>query len=102
MSEWISSLRGEFAVLVREEIDEHQISLARAALTIARTEYPDLDPEKYIEQLDWYAARVEQMLPELPEPVQVIAGINYVLFGEEGFRGNDEDYYDPRNSFLNH
>jgi regulator of sirC expression with transglutaminase-like and TPR domain len=101
MSEWISSLRGEFAALVGEEIDEHQISLARAALTIARTEYPDLNPEKSMEQLDWYAARVEQMLPELPDPVQVIAAINYVLFIEEGFRGNDEDYYDPRNSFLN-
>lgn len=101
MSEWISSLRGEFAVLVSEEIDEHQISLARAALTIARTEYPELDPEKYIQQLEWYAKRVEQMLPDLPEPVQVIAGINYVLFGEESLRGNDEDYYDPRNSFLN-
>lgn len=101
MSEWISSLRGEFTVLVSEEIDEHQISLARAALTIARTECPDLDLEKYLQQLDWYAARVEQMLPHLPEPVQVIAAINYVLFVEEGFRGNDEDYYDPRNSFLN-
>lgn len=102
MSEWISSLRGEFAPLVSEEIDEHQISLARAALTIARTEYPDLDPEKYVQQLDWYAARVEQMLPELPDSAaQVIAAINYVLFIEEEFRGNDDDYYDPRNSFLN-
>jgi regulator of sirC expression with transglutaminase-like and TPR domain len=101
MSEWISSLRGEFAALVSEEIDEHQISLARAALIIARTEYPDLDPEKYMQQLDWYAARVEQMLPGLPDTVQVIAAINYVLFIEEEFRGNDDDYYDPRNSFLN-
>jgi regulator of sirC expression with transglutaminase-like and TPR domain len=101
MSEWISSLRGEFAVLVSEEIDEHQISLARAALTIARMEYPDLDADKYLSRLDWYASRVDQMLPELPEIPQVIAALNYVLFQEEEFHGNTDDYYDPRNSFLN-
>jgi regulator of sirC expression with transglutaminase-like and TPR domain len=101
MSEWISSLRGEFAAFVSEEIDEHQISLARAALTIARMEYPDLDVDDYLSRLDWYAARVEQMLPEIPETPQVIAALNYVLFHEEEFRGNQADYYDPRNSFLN-
>ncbi len=41
------------------------------------------------------------MLPDLPDTIQVIAAINYVLFVEEEFRGNDGDYYDPRNSFLN-
>jgi regulator of sirC expression with transglutaminase-like and TPR domain len=101
MSEWISSLRGEFTVLVSEEIDEHQISLARAALTIARMEYPDLDSDEYLSRLDWYASRVEQMLPDIPDIPQVIAALNYVLFQEEEFRGNSEDYYDPRNSFLN-
>jgi len=67
MSEWISSLRGEFAALVGEEIDEHQIALCRAALIIARTEYPQLDEEEYAGRLDAYAARVADLLPELPE-----------------------------------
>ena len=101
MSEWISSLRGEFATLVSEEIDEHRISLARAALVIARTEYPGLDDEEYLGRLDGLAARVADRLPELPETPQVIAALNQVLFTEEEFRGNREDYYDPRNSFLN-
>jgi regulator of sirC expression with transglutaminase-like and TPR domain len=101
MSEWVSGLRGDFAQLVGDELDDHEIALARAALTIARMEYPNLDAEKYLDQLDWFAARVEQMLPDLPETQQVIAALNYVLFQEEGFTGNTEDYYDPRNSFLN-
>ncbi len=101
MSEWISSLRGEFEALVSPEIDEHQISLARAALIIARLEYPDLDTEHYLEQLDRLAARVIEMLPDLPETQQVIAALNQVLFEEEGFQGNREEYYDPKNSFLN-
>jgi regulator of sirC expression with transglutaminase-like and TPR domain len=98
---WISSLRGEFETLVSEDRDEHEIPVARAALTLARMEYPDLDPEEYLKRLDWYAARVAQMLPELPETPQVIAALNYVLFTEEQLCGNREDYYDPRNSFLN-
>jgi len=101
MSEWISSLRGEFATLVSEEMDEHQIPLARAALTIARMEYPDLDVEGYLERFDLLAARVVDRLPELPTTQQVITALNEVLFAEEGFSGNREDYYDPRNSFLN-
>lgn len=98
---WISSLRGEFEALVSEDRDEHQIPLAHAALTIARMEYPDLDPAPYLERLNWYAARVEQMLPDLPETAQVIGALNYVLFIEDEFRGNRQDYYDPKNSFLN-
>lgn len=98
---WISNLRGEFEALVSEDREEHQIPLAHAALIIARMEYPNLDPEPYLEQLERYAARVEQMLPELPETPQVIGALNYVLFIEDEFRGNQQDYYDPKNSFLN-
>ncbi|HWR17010.1 MAG TPA: transglutaminase-like domain-containing protein [Terriglobales bacterium] len=101
MSDWASGLRGDFAALVADDVDEHQISVARAALTIARMEYPNLEVDQYIERLEWYAARVEQMLPSVPETPQVIAALNYVLFEEEKFRGNSDDYYDPRNSFLN-
>jgi regulator of sirC expression with transglutaminase-like and TPR domain len=32
---------------------------------------------------------------------ETISALNYVLFGELGLRGNRDDYYDPRNSFLN-
>ena len=36
-----------------------------------------------------------------PTPRETIALLNRVLFDEEGLRGNRDDYYDPRNSFLN-
>jgi regulator of sirC expression with transglutaminase-like and TPR domain len=101
MSDWVSSLRGDFAALVTDEIDEHQISLARAALTFARMEYPALDVDAYLAQLDALSFRVGNLLPDDPETEQVIRAINTVLFEEEGFRGNAENYYDPRNSFLN-
>jgi hypothetical protein len=35
------------------------------------------------------------------DPQHIVAHINAYLFDEQGFRGNQEDYYDTRNSFLN-
>ena len=101
MSEHASSLRGEFSALVGHEIDDDRISLARAALTIARMEYPSLDIDYYLFRLDELAARVYNLLPEIPETRETIAALNRVLFEEEALHGNRNDYYDPRNSFLN-
>jgi regulator of sirC expression with transglutaminase-like and TPR domain len=89
------------AALVGPEIDDERIDLGRAALTIARSEYPELETERYLERLAELAERVAARLPQEAEPAPTIAALNTVLFEEEGFRGNEADYYDPRNSFLN-
>ena len=81
------------------DCQDEQINLAESALAIAATEYYELDPEPWIEALDRLAARV-QAGPEL-SPLANIAAINKVLFEEENFCGNREEYDDPRNSFLN-
>ena len=36
-----------------------------------------------------------------PYPLKIIRTLNHVMFDQFGFRGNDKNYYDPRNSFLN-
>lgn len=78
---------------------DEQINLAESALAIAATEYYDLDPAPWIESIDRIAERVKAG-PEL-SALANIAAINKVLFEEEHFCGNDEEYDDPRNSFLN-
>jgi regulator of sirC expression with transglutaminase-like and TPR domain len=78
---------------------DEQIDLAEAALAIAATEYPGLDPAPSIEALDRLAARVEAG-PRL-SALGNIAAINKVLFEEEKFTGNTSEYDDPRNSYLN-
>ncbi len=94
------NVAADFATLITE--DDDRIPLAEAALTIARIEYPDLESDGYIATLDQFADRVRQRLPETASDArEIIGAINHVLFDEEGFRGNREDYYDPRNSFLN-
>jgi regulator of sirC expression with transglutaminase-like and TPR domain len=94
-----TSLAADFAALVRG--DDDRIPLGEAALTIARIEYPDLDFAPYLKILDSLAAHAQSRLPHVAETSDTISALNAVLFEEEGFGGNRDDYYDPRNSFLN-
>lgn len=99
-----------FEALVTSETTE--LPLAKAALLIAMIEYPDLDLHSYLTQLDALARRVRLVLslpqpemlatlPEEVEPLAVLEAMNVVLFEQEQFRGNEQDYYNPANSFLN-
>ncbi|MEG4037098.1 SirB1 family protein [Microcoleus sp. S36b_A4] len=77
------------------------IDLAKAALYMALEEYPNLEPEEYLNALDTLADEVRDRLPAQNYPLRIIQTINAYLYGELQFAGNDVDYYDPRNSFLN-
>jgi regulator of sirC expression with transglutaminase-like and TPR domain len=80
---------------------DDQVDLAQAALLIACEEYPDLDVSRYLRRVDGLARGVASRLDDDPGPLSAVRALNGLLFDEEGFRGNLEDYYDPRNSFLN-
>ncbi|MCU0532745.1 MAG: tetratricopeptide repeat protein [Hydrococcus sp. Prado102] len=80
---------------------DSQIDLAKASLFLAQEEYPELDPQEYINILDRMAEEVQKRLTRSPYPLTTIKTINQYLFEELGFLGNTDDYYDPRNSFLN-
>jgi regulator of sirC expression with transglutaminase-like and TPR domain len=80
---------------------DEDINLAKAALYIAQEEYPDIDPEEYLNALDTMAMELEERLPSSRYPLRIIQSINQYLYEELGFDGNKIDYYDPRNSFFN-
>lgn len=80
---------------------DEAIELAAAALQIASSEYPDLDVAGYLRRLDEMADVVTRRLSPEPELVDIISAMNAYLFDEMGFEGNVDDYFDPRNSFLN-
>ncbi len=82
-------------------LDESLFSLDRAALAIALEEYPDLKIEDYLHRLDGLASSTQVLLGEDRRPMNVIRCLNEVLFVQAGLKGNNEEYYDPRNSFLN-
>ena len=79
--------------------------LAPAALLIARLEYPRLDASHYLRQLDQMGSSALERLDNVPKtkrsPLRQIEVLNRYLFKEEGFAGNQNEYNDPRNSFLN-
>ena len=78
-----------------------QIDLAKAALYFAATEYPELEVNYYLQTLADMAEAISVRLPVDRYPLKVIKTINQYLFTELGFQGNQNDYYNPGNSFLN-
>jgi regulator of sirC expression with transglutaminase-like and TPR domain len=84
----------ELAALGDEEID-----VARGAALIARDVYPGLDVEAQLAAIDGLAAPLSGRLAGLRARDQAQA-VSHHLFETLGFRGNEEDYYDPRNSLL--
>jgi regulator of sirC expression with transglutaminase-like and TPR domain len=81
--------------------NEEHLNLAEAALLIAADEYPDLDVDDYLQRLDELASSVQGALPAEAGLEETVVALNHYLFVEQGFTGNADDYYDPRNSFLN-
>jgi regulator of sirC expression with transglutaminase-like and TPR domain len=95
-------------------LPDERLDLAQGALLIAEAAYPGLDHWRYIRQLDTFAEHVRaelgmhdgELLPAdevgRRETAERVAGaLRDVLAGREGFHGNQDDYYNPRNSFLN-
>lgn len=75
------------------------VDLAAVALHLAADEYPDLDVSAYLDRLTDLADRARSHLGGGLE--ECVKGLCRFLFDEEGFAGNTDHYYDPRNSYLN-
>ncbi|OIP72899.1 MAG: hypothetical protein AUK48_10800 [Oscillatoriales cyanobacterium CG2_30_44_21] len=75
--------------------------LLEGALAIAWEEYPQMDLGHYRAKFDAMVSDLQPRLDKIHYPLKVIQEINRYLFSEQGFCGNDHDYYDPRNSFIN-
>ncbi len=78
-----------------------EVDLEAGAILIAAAEYPDLDPEHCRAQIEDFATVLRRRLLAIRSPSAAVERINGLLFGELGFRGNRESYYDPRNSYIN-
>ncbi|MEW5862296.1 MAG: tetratricopeptide repeat protein [Pseudomonadota bacterium] len=81
--------------------DEAAIDLARACLLVAEDAYPGLDVEGYLGEIERLAGRLRSRLEADLAPEERVVALNEFLFDELGFAGNTENYYDPRNSYLN-
>ncbi|MBS1789972.1 MAG: tetratricopeptide repeat protein [Acidobacteria bacterium] len=91
--------RAQFTEIVTR--DEDRLELDRAALLIAAEEYPNLDIEEYLSLLDHFGEQARARDDYFADPLTQIMRLGNLLFDDLGFRGNAENYYDARNSFLN-
>ena len=80
---------------------EEQIDLGRAALLLARTEYPDLDLDAEVARLDALSAEAARSVLSHQDTGARVTACRHFLAEVCGFHGNEHDYYDPQNSFLN-
>jgi len=84
-----------------EFVSREQFDLAEASLMLAQDIYPDVDIPAYLGRLDNIAVTIKKRLADDAFAEQKVIALNYYLFNEMRFSGNVEDYYDPRNSYLN-
>jgi regulator of sirC expression with transglutaminase-like and TPR domain len=78
-----------------------EVSLAEGALLIAAEEYDGLDVDAYLERIEEMGAALRRRLRSDISTTEALIALNRYVFDELGFSGNSDDYYDPRNSFLN-
>jgi regulator of sirC expression with transglutaminase-like and TPR domain len=93
------SPRDRFAAIAG--LPDERIDLAEAALWIAAEEQPGVEPAAWLARLDEMGRRLRPRLHGVADELVRVALLADFLSGEIGLRGNAEDYYDPRNSFLN-
>ena len=93
------SLLDYFAALVA---DDAQFSLLEAAITVAQDDQPALDVQGVLSQIDQLAATLKCRLAADASAMHRLRSLNHYFFQELGFAGNVNDYYDARNSQLQH
>jgi len=76
------------------------LDLVEASLVIALEDEPGLDIDRYLEQVNAWGDAVRERLEGSRHIERIVDSINKLLFDEEGFHGEDEDYYDPRSALL--
>jgi regulator of sirC expression with transglutaminase-like and TPR domain len=82
-----------------DAVDASPPIIERVALVIARDAYPRLHARRYLMQLDAWAERAH--VAEGAALEDRVAALAELVYGKLGFAGNSDDYYDPRNSYLN-
>ncbi len=75
--------------------------LDRAALDLARIQFPELEPEPFLSQLNELASHLGDRLRNFNDGRDFVEKAQSYLFGELGFRGNEDNFFDPLNSCLN-
>lgn len=86
-----------FASLVQSDTD---FPLLEAAVSLAQDEYPELDVQQVLGEVDQLLARLKRRLPVDAGPLQKLRAVNQFFYSDLSFAGNVNHYHDPDNSYL--
>ncbi|MBT9506842.1 tetratricopeptide repeat protein [Rhodoferax sp.] len=86
-----------FASLVHSDTE---FPLLEAAVSLAQDEYPDLDVQQVLGEVDQLLARLKRRIPADAGPLQKLRAVNQFFFRDLSFAGNVNHYYDPDNSYV--
>jgi regulator of sirC expression with transglutaminase-like and TPR domain len=86
-----------FALLVQSDDD---FPLLEACASVAQDEYPDLDVQQVLGDVDQLLARLKRRLPADAPPLHRLRMLNQFFYRDLNFGGNVNNYYDPDNSYL--
>ncbi|MCF7983679.1 MAG: transglutaminase-like domain-containing protein [Thiohalocapsa sp.] len=94
----MTSAQQQLASLAGKPDDD--IDFAEAALDISRLFQQRVAAQESLQRLDLLAAAARARVSEDADLLRQVADLNAFFFDELGFTGNQQDFYDPRNSFL--
>ena len=100
MVDSVTSPRENFITAIAPQ--NRDINLARAALYVAAEQEPDLDVVASLGHIALLSNAARKMLPGRHSVYDAIHTINELMYKVEGFKGNRENYYDPKNCLLNY
>jgi len=90
VAEWLSFVKNTNFNLVEKCLKFAQI-----------LEYPDLDVEEYIQKINRIGMSLKESINDVKNPTYLISMLNEHFFENLGFSGDDDDYFNPKNNFLN-
>jgi len=85
----------------REIAGRPVVDLVEASLIIALEDTPGLEIDRYLQKVGEWSDAIRERLEGSREIERIVETINRLLFEQEGFHGEDGDYYDPRSALLN-
>src|SRR5215469_2329343 len=78
-----------------------EFDLEEGVWLLALTQYPDINVEAYRALLDEFAGELRERIDVTETAKEILTTVNNYVFDELGFSGDEENYYDPQNSYLN-
>ena len=84
-------------------VDNPRLNLIEKCLKLAQIiEYPNLDISNEVQKINNLGIALKNSITETKNQTYLISLLNEFIFQKCGFYGDLEDYYNPKNNFLNY